>query len=149
MKKIYGTFDVEMRAYGQKLVRNWTSSFAHTQVTVTVFKTSRHSKLFFSRKKQRTMERKKRSKGREWESCCVKKIYGTLGIEMRAYGQKFVTFCKHTDIHTRLNQTFHWGWPLAFELCVIIARTQKHTDRQRHKANDPSELPGWYKAIEI
>ena len=44
MKKIYGTFGVEMRAYGQKWVRNW-SNFAHTQVTVTVFKTSRHSKL--------------------------------------------------------------------------------------------------------
>ena len=27
-------------------------------------------------------------------------------------------------------QTFHWGWLLAFEHCVIIARTQKHTDRQ-------------------
>ena len=47
------------------------------------------------------------------------------------------------------NQTFHWGWLLAFEHCIIISRTQKHTDRQRHKANNPSELPGWYKAIEI
>ena len=46
MKKICGMFGVEMRAYGQKLVRNW-SNFAHTQVTVTVFKTSRHSKLLF------------------------------------------------------------------------------------------------------
>ena len=46
MKKIYGTFGVEMRAYGQKLVRNW-STFAHSQVTVTVFKTSRHCKLLF------------------------------------------------------------------------------------------------------
>ena len=96
MKKIYGTFGVEMRAYGQKFVRNW-SNFAYTQVTVTVFKTSRHSKLLFFVKKQRTMERQKRSKGRVWESCCVKKIYGTFGIEMRAYGQKLVKFCKHTD----------------------------------------------------
>ena len=47
------------------------------------------------------------------------------------------------------DQTFHWGWLLAFEHCVIIARTQKHTDRQRHKANNQSGLPGWYKAIEI
>ena len=46
MKKMYGTFGVEMRAYGQKLVRNW-SNFAHTQVSVTVFKTSGHSKLLF------------------------------------------------------------------------------------------------------
>ena len=43
------------------------------------------------------MERKKRSKGRGWESCYVKKIYGTFGVEMKAYGQKLVKFCKHTD----------------------------------------------------
>ena len=46
------------------------------------------------------MERKKRSKGRGWESCYVKKIYGTFGVEMRVYGQKFVQFCKHTHTHT-------------------------------------------------
>ena len=34
-----------------------------------------------------------------------------------------------------LYQTFHGGWILAFEQCVVHARTQKHTDRQRHKAN--------------
>ena len=45
------------------------------------------------------MERKKRSKGRGWESCYVKKIYGTFGVEIRAYGQKLVKFCTHT--HTR------------------------------------------------
>ena len=44
------------------------------------------------------MERKKRSKGRGWESCYVKKIYGTFGVEMRAYGQKLVKFCKHTHV---------------------------------------------------
>ena len=31
----------------------------------------------------------------------MKKIYGTFGVEMRAYGQKFVKFCTHTD--TRVN----------------------------------------------
>ena len=102
MKTIYGTFGVEMRAYGQKVVRN-LSNFVHTQVSVTVFKTSRHSKLLFFVKKQRTMERKKRSKGRGWESCCVKKIYGTFGVEMRAYGQKLVKFCTQTHTQTRLN----------------------------------------------
>ena len=45
------------------------------------------------------MERKKRSKGRGWESCYVKKIYGTFGVEMRAYGQKLVKFCTHTHTH--------------------------------------------------
>ena len=29
----------------------------------------------------------------------MKKIYGTFGVEMRAYGQKFVKFCKHTHTH--------------------------------------------------
>ena len=28
------------------------------------------------------------------------------------------------------DQAFHWGWLLAFEHCVVHARTQKHTDRQ-------------------
>ena len=40
-EKIYGTFGVEMRAYGQKLVKFCT------HITVTDFKTSRHSKLLF------------------------------------------------------------------------------------------------------
>ena len=31
----------------------------------------------------------------------MKKIYGTFGVEMRAYGQKLVKFCTHT--HTRLS----------------------------------------------
>ena len=26
----------------------------------------------------------------------MKKIYGTFGVEMRMYGQKFVKFCPHT-----------------------------------------------------
>ena len=47
------------------------------------------------------MERKKRSKGRGWESCYVKKNYGTFGVEMRAYGQKLVQFCKRTHTHAR------------------------------------------------
>ena len=47
------------------------------------------------------MERKKRSKGRGWESCYVKTIYGMFGVEMRAYGQKFVKFC--TQTHRRVS----------------------------------------------
>ena len=49
------------------------------------------------------MERKKRSKGRGWESCYVKKMYGTFGVEMRAYGQKLVQFCKHTHTHAHVS----------------------------------------------
>ena len=49
------------------------------------------------------MERKKRSKGRGWESCYVKKIYGTFGVEMRAYGQKLFKLCTHTHTHTRVS----------------------------------------------
>ncbi len=43
------------------------------------------------------------------------------------------------------NQTFHWGWLLAFEHCIVHARIHKHTGRQRHKANNQSELPGWFR----
>ena len=45
------------------------------------------------------MERKKRSKGRGWESCYVKKIYGMFGVEMRASGQKIGQIL-HTHTHT-------------------------------------------------
>ena len=30
----------------------------------------------------------------------MKKIYGMFGVEMRAYGQKLVKFCTHTNRHT-------------------------------------------------
>ena len=60
---------------------------------------------WFFVKKQRTMERQKRSKGRGWESCYVKKIYGTFGVEMRAYGQKLVKFCTHTQVTVTLFKT--------------------------------------------
>ena len=29
----------------------------------------------------------------------LKTIYGTFGVEMRAYGRKLVKFCTHTDTH--------------------------------------------------
>ena len=45
------------------------------------------------------MERKKRSKGSVWEFCYANKIFWTFGFEIKAYGQKLVTFCAHT--HTR------------------------------------------------
>ena len=49
------------------------------------------------------MERKKRSKGRGWKSCYVKKFYGTFGVEMRSYGQKLVKLCTHTHTHTSVS----------------------------------------------
>ena len=51
------------------------------------------------------MEGKKRSKGRGWESCYVKKMYGTFGVEMRAYGQKLVKFCTNTHITVTVFKT--------------------------------------------
>ena len=72
------------------------------------------------------MERKKRSKGRGWESCYVKKIYGTFGVEMRAYGQKLVTFCTHTHRHT---QAAKLVVEIQFEgnaLKICISSTQHH-----------------------
>ena len=72
------------------------------------------------RKKQWTMERKKRSKGRGWESCYVKKIYGTFGVEMRAYGQKLVKFCTHTHA-AKLVVEIYLHWIGFFETCDISA----------------------------
>ena len=46
------------------------------------------------------MERKKRSKGSEWEFWYANKIFGTFGFEMTACGQKLVKFCTLTHIHT-------------------------------------------------
>ena len=68
------------------------------------------------------MERKKRSKGRGWESCYAEKNYGTFGVEMRAYGQKLVKFCTHTHaakLVVEINTTdgdatesqFIWNFP--------------------------------------
>ena len=58
--------------------------------------------LFCFRKKQRTIKRKKkRSKISALESCYANRIYGTFGVEMRAYGQKLVKFC--TQTHRRVN----------------------------------------------
>ena len=51
------------------------------------------------------MNRKKRSKGRGWESCYVKKIYGTFGAEMRAYGQKLIKFCTRTQVTVTVFKT--------------------------------------------
>ena len=42
------------------------------------------------------MERKKRSKGSVWEFCYANKIFGAFGFEIKACGQKLVTFCAHT-----------------------------------------------------
>ena len=33
----------------------------------------------------------------------MKKMYGMFGVEMRAYGQKLVKFCTHTQTDTRVN----------------------------------------------
>ena len=45
------------------------------------------------------MEHKKRSKGSVWEFCYANKIFGKFGFEIRACGQKLVTFCEHTHTH--------------------------------------------------
>ena len=41
------------------------------------------------------MEHKKRSKCSIWEFCYANKIFGKFGFEIRASGQKLVTFCAH------------------------------------------------------
>ncbi len=67
------------------------------------------------------MERKKRSKGRGWESCYVKKIYGMFGVEMRAYGQKLVKFC--TQTHRRASFSSIDRRLLAYLVPVLFVRS--------------------------
>ena len=54
--------------------------------------------MIFCRKTQRTNAKSGRPKVADWK-VAVKKIYGTFGVEMRAYGQKLVKFCTHTRSH--------------------------------------------------
>ena len=61
-----------------------------------------HSLFCFRKKKQRTIERKKkRSKISGLESCYANRIYVLIGVELRPYGQKLVKFCTHTHTHTQ------------------------------------------------
>ena len=55
-----------------------------------------HSKLLFFVKNKGQW---KRSKSSGWECCYANKIVGTFGVEMRASGQKLVTFCANTHTH--------------------------------------------------
>ena len=99
-EKIYGTFVVEMREIGQKLVKFCT----HTQVTVTVFKTSRHSKLLFFVKKQRTMERKSGPKVGDGKVAMWKKFTGRLVSKWERTGRNWSNFANtHTHTHARVS----------------------------------------------
>ena len=69
------------------------------------------------------MERKKRSKGRGWESCYVKKNYRTFGVEMRAYGQKLVKFCTHTHTHTHAAKLVVYIYIYIYIIIIIIIIT--------------------------
>ena len=61
------------------------------------------------------MERKKRSKGRGWESCYVKKIYGTFGVEMRAYGRNWSNFA---NTHARARARVSYRGPSSIDMTV-------------------------------
>ena len=61
--------------------------------SVTIF----HSKLlFFVTNKGQWNEKN------GWECCYANKYFGTFGVEMRAFGQKLVKFCTHTETHTHI-----------------------------------------------
>ena len=64
------------------------------------------------RKKYRTMERKKRSKGSVWEFSNAEKKFGKFEEEMKAYGQKMGQIL-HTHTHSaklvvRMNNSRSW-----------------------------------------
>ena len=93
------------------------------------------------RKKYRTMERKKRSKGSVWEFCYAKKKFGKFEEEMKASGQKWVTFCAHTHKHTHsaklvvriyaniMQRQLSWTelWRLRTPLPIRLAQSYKTT----------------------
>ena len=83
--------------YGPK--RFWS------EVTVTVFKTSLHSKLLFFVKNKGQWNAKSGPKVGDGKVAMCQKIYGTFGVEMRAYGQKLVKFCTHTHTHITVFKT--------------------------------------------
>ena len=96
--RIYVLIGGELRPYGQKLVQfcinDYADRYAFRAFSVFLM-------IFFPKHKGQT-QIERSPKGSRLESCYVKKIYGTFGVEMRAYGQKLVKFCKHTHTHTRL-----------------------------------------------
>ena len=89
------------------------------------------------------MERKKRSKGRGWESCYVKKIYGTFGVEMRAYGQKLVKFCTHT--HTRLS--YSSNDTLYADICTALLKASTGCIEKGRGSNNEHMVPGWNDSV--
>ena len=70
-------------------------------------------------KKQRTIERKKkRSKISALESCYAYRIYGTFGVEMRAYGQKLVKFCTQTHRRVNSSKDTHYRGSKIPKICI-------------------------------
>ena len=74
------------------------------------------------------MERKKQYKGSGWECCYANNIFGTLGVEMRASGQKLVKFCTLThaaklvvDMYSYIEYTKHWH--RSTEVCTPSCET--------------------------
>ena len=62
-----------------------------------------------------------RSKGSVWEFCYANFFSGTFGFEMRACGQKLVTFCTLTHIQTQTH-THTTAANLVVRICVMTSR---------------------------
>ena len=79
----------------------------YAEVIVTIFKTSRvakrddfHSKLLFFVKNKGQWNAKSGPKVADGNVALdANKIFGTFGVEMRAFGQKLVKFCTHTRLN--------------------------------------------------
>ena len=93
--RMYVLIGGELRPYGQKLVQFCINDYADRYA----FRAFSVLLMIFCRKTQKDKRKKRSPKGSRLESCYVKNLYGTFGVEMRAYGQKLVKFCKHTHTH--------------------------------------------------
>ena len=110
------------------MTREWRS------VTITI------QIIVFRKKKYRTMEHQKRSKGSGWECCYAKKKFGTFGVEMRACGQKLVKFCTH--IHTHTHTHTHTRAHARARAAKLVGEIQINVLDVRHAGKTQIELRG-------
>ena len=128
----------ENEAWFQALAA-WIGSIAYSQSTlrwIWQFETSRETeRLALGRGVVEPGKRERLFEYRRVQT--VKKTFNTFYL--KTMHEVVALLC------TWWNQAFQRGWLLAFEHCIVHVRTQKHTYRQRHTTNHPSELPGWIK----
>ena len=100
----------------------------------------------------------------------MKKIYGMFGVEMRAYGQKFVKFCTHTHTQTHAsklvveiklcpdfvkpvwwiggNRTLNSDI-LSFDPCALVSKLEQFYSLHNAPVRSAVEMSTWLRVVEI